>query len=221
MTVHGNLVIVGNSTSFASTNSTLKDNIITLNQGETGDGVSSGKSGIAVDRGTADSAYWVFNEPTNSWEGLIGTGLAPVSGATPTLSSHFVTLGWLQQHPVSISGVEYGLTYVHNNALETNQYLKINGANLNAYGVSIGQNTLKPVAANSNLYLASTGTGTVTANTGVKFSTAATPTAPSEGTVLYGNTPAGGGTGLYFVNNTSQDELISKTKATVLALIFS
>jgi hypothetical protein len=221
MTVYGNLVVVGNSTSFASTNSTLKDNIITLNQGETGNGVSSDKSGIAIDRGVAQPAYWVFNEPTNTWQGLIGSNLAPVSGAVPTLSSHFVTLGWLQQHPVSVSGVEYSLTYVHNNALDSNQYLKVSGSNLHAYGVSIGQNTLQPISANSNLYLTGTGTGTVTVKDSIKFDIATAPALQDQGTVIYANTVGSGGTGLYFVNNSMQDELISKTRATVLALIFS
>jgi hypothetical protein len=50
---------------------------------------------------------------------------------------------------------------------------------------------------------------------------ASAPTSTAGYNHLYANTPNGGGTGLYFVNTTTSDELVSKTKATILALIFS
>jgi len=44
MTVNGNLVISGNTTSVDSTNTSIVDNILTLNKGEAGAGVTLGVS---------------------------------------------------------------------------------------------------------------------------------------------------------------------------------
>jgi len=48
----------------------------------------------------------------------------------------------------------------------------------------------------------------------------AAPSSTSSYNKLYSATPGEGGTGLYFVNSTSSDELVSKTKAMVYGLIF-
>ena len=54
LTVDGNLVVTGSSTTVSSTNTSITDNVIVLNSGESGAGVTSGTSGIEIDRGTAD-----------------------------------------------------------------------------------------------------------------------------------------------------------------------
>ena len=66
--ITGNLTVQGDVTSVSSTNLEIKDRIITLNDGETGPGVSLLYSGIEIDRGTyVDStavprAAFVWNE---------------------------------------------------------------------------------------------------------------------------------------------------------------
>ena len=46
------------------------------------------------------------------------------------------------------------------------------------------------------------------------------PSATASYNKLYAKTPGNGGSGVFFVNSTSSDELVSKTKAMVFALIF-
>lgn len=77
--IYGNLTVQGTTTSVNSTNTEITDNIITLNQGESGAGVSSGTSGIEVDRGTLDPASWKYSELTNSWEAREGSNLTAIS----------------------------------------------------------------------------------------------------------------------------------------------
>ena len=68
LTVTGNLAVQGTLTSLETTNTAIKDNVIVLNDGETGAGVSSGTSGIEIDRGTEGNKTLVWNESTDLWE---------------------------------------------------------------------------------------------------------------------------------------------------------
>lgn len=59
--INGNLNVYGNSTSIISEDLTVNDNTITLNNGETGPGVSLGVAGIQIDRGSSNNdarAFW-------------------------------------------------------------------------------------------------------------------------------------------------------------------
>lgn len=66
--VDGNLIVGGNSTSVARTDTYVTDNILTLNKGETGAGVTSVYSGIEVDRGTLANVQIRWNETDDSWQ---------------------------------------------------------------------------------------------------------------------------------------------------------
>ena len=86
LTIDGNLVVTGTTASVESTNSTLKDNIIVLNQGETGAGVTLVNAGLEIDRGTADNAQLVWDEVTDKWQLKVGTTI------TDTLSGSWIGL---------------------------------------------------------------------------------------------------------------------------------
>lgn len=65
--INGNLEVRGTTTTVESTDTTIADNIITLNEGEAGAGVSASLgyiSGIEIDRGSLPAARLVFNEQT-------------------------------------------------------------------------------------------------------------------------------------------------------------
>ena len=55
--VRGNLTVLGETTTVSSQDTTVKDNILILNSGEVGPGVTLGTAGIRVARGNADSPY--------------------------------------------------------------------------------------------------------------------------------------------------------------------
>jgi hypothetical protein len=70
LTVGGNLTVNGTTTSVNSTVVNVKDEMITLNFGETGTGVtpSTRRAGIQVARGTSASVSIQWNEQTDQWE---------------------------------------------------------------------------------------------------------------------------------------------------------
>ena len=77
-------------------------------------------------------------------------------------------------------------------------------------------------ASNGNLTLITNGTGDVVVDDTLTFSAAASTPAANTVTKIYNKTAGGGGTGLFFLNSNinsgSEGELISKSKATALAI---
>lgn len=74
--ITGDLVVQGDTTDVNVSDLFVEDNIITLNSGETGSGVTKVFSGIEVDRGNLTNAAFVYDEFSKSWliaEGQNGT----------------------------------------------------------------------------------------------------------------------------------------------------
>jgi len=76
LSVYGNLTVDGSVTYVKSVDLNVSDNIITVNYGETGAGVSKGYAGLKVDRGTEDDYVFVFAEATDTFR----IGIANESG---------------------------------------------------------------------------------------------------------------------------------------------
>ena len=62
--------------------------------------------------------------------------------------------------------------------------------------------------------------GNVNLTTGLQLADSSAPGSVANTTVLYGNVSGSGGTGLYFVDGSTADELVSKSKAIVFGIIF-
>ena len=62
VTIAGNLIVQGTTTSIETTNTTITDNVIVLNNGEVGAGVTATTSGIEIDRGTSPNRSLVWTE---------------------------------------------------------------------------------------------------------------------------------------------------------------
>jgi len=69
--IAGNLTVSGTTTTVDTTNTTISDNVIVLNNGETGAGVTGTTSGIEIDRGSEANVTFVYNDSTDKW--TIGT----------------------------------------------------------------------------------------------------------------------------------------------------
>ncbi len=67
LTVTGNLTVTGTTTTLETTNAEITDRQIVLNKGESGAGVTGVYSGIEVERGSADNAWLVFDESTDTF----------------------------------------------------------------------------------------------------------------------------------------------------------
>ena len=73
--VTGDLVVEGETVSVAATNLDVEDNIITLNYGETGVGVTLTYSGLEVERGSLSNSSLLYEETADTW--LIANNSAP------------------------------------------------------------------------------------------------------------------------------------------------
>lgn len=81
--VTGNLTIQGNTTTVTSNNLTITDNVIVLNKGETGAGVTKGNAGIIIDRGSSGPAQLQYKESLNTWQvSTNGTNYANILTST-------------------------------------------------------------------------------------------------------------------------------------------
>ena len=74
--ITGDLIVQGNTTTVQSEDLTVKDNIIIVNSGETGAGITLNEAGLQVDRGSIVDAFFTFSEDV-TWRD-------PVSETTKT-----------------------------------------------------------------------------------------------------------------------------------------
>ena len=68
LVLSGNLTIGGTTTTVNTADLAITDNIIVLNNGETGAGVTLGTAGIEIERGTASNVSLLFDESTDEWK---------------------------------------------------------------------------------------------------------------------------------------------------------
>lgn len=92
LTIHGNLVVMGTSTSIESTDTFITDNKLTLSKGLDPATAMSGniRSGIEVDRGVLPKTAIVWNENTKKWQ-LTNDGVNYSNLATAMLGSGYIT----------------------------------------------------------------------------------------------------------------------------------
>jgi hypothetical protein len=147
--INGNFLVGGNSTSVSHTDAYITDNIIVLNKGEPGAGVSLGYAGIAIDRGTSANVQLRWNESITKWQlttngttfgnlttSLTGVALSNVyDDSAPTLSANLNLYGnkiWSSNVGVQLSmntpgSGQTGL-YVTNNTFINQELINKNKA---------------------------------------------------------------------------------------------
>ncbi len=66
--INGNLEVLGNTVSITTTDTNILDNIIVLNAGETGNGITKGNAGVVIDRGGFPNVEIRYNEASTAWQ---------------------------------------------------------------------------------------------------------------------------------------------------------
>lgn len=144
--INGDLTVTGNTTSVSSTNLEITDNIIVLNSGETGAGVSLTTSGIQIDRGSRSDAQILFNEnlatylngvlqvPANSGEGgafYFGHANGKISGiyTTSIIAGNGNDLNLLPGQSVGVVTVTETIDYEKQVFPYTGNAITVNPAN--------------------------------------------------------------------------------------------
>ena len=72
--ITGNLEVQGTTTTINTADLTIEDNVILLNKGETGAGVTEGTSGLEIDRGSLDNAQFLWDESIDKFVIQLDTG---------------------------------------------------------------------------------------------------------------------------------------------------
>lgn len=207
--IDGNLTVSGSTTSVETTNSTITDNTIVLNEGESGAGITAGSSGIEVDRGSLDNATFLFNEADDVWENKIGSSFSIVRGGTPVGGYDLATKNYVDatsSGAVVAAGNNTEIQFNNSGIFGADANLTWDGSTLSVTGDITSTANIAAVDFNAS--------GIMTME-----NTSAPSSAVGENR-LYSASPAGGGTGLYFVNSTNAGEFVSKEKAIVFGIIF-
>lgn len=89
LTVEGNLNVIGTVTTVNSEVITTTNGVVTLNDGEVGAGVSSGSSGLVIDRGTLTDAQLIWNEGTDTFQAGV-TGFLETLATRPWATANLV-----------------------------------------------------------------------------------------------------------------------------------
>lgn len=86
--INGDLQVKGNTNTISTTDTSIQDQFVVLNSGETGAGITFGTAGINVDRGTSPLVGVRYNETGTRWEatddGTIWYALSSTAAGTLT-----------------------------------------------------------------------------------------------------------------------------------------
>lgn len=74
--ITGDLLVMGDTTTVSTTNLDIEDNIIRLNIGETGAGITEGTSGIEIVRGSLPNATLIFDESVDHWNPITDSNIS-------------------------------------------------------------------------------------------------------------------------------------------------
>lgn len=240
--IGGNLVVAGSNSSVSNTE--VEDAIMLLNRGGSAADIDSG---IMIDRGSNNNAVFYWNEGDDVFKAvtttsnsdatsITDTALANIRAAEPSASSDVATKNYVDN---AVGGGGFSINFTGDDSTQVsvasgNTVDIAGGSNITTSAsepdtVTVALNndlsnitSITSDASNGNLELTANGTGSIVINNILTFdSNASTPSAASV-TKLYSKTAAGGGTGVFFVNSNvnsgTEDELISKKKATALAI---
>lgn len=220
----GNLTVMGSTTSVETINSTVKDNIIILNNGETGAGVTAGTAGIEVERGSLDNTTLTYNETADVWEVKVGASYAIVRGATPSNANDFATKDYVDSNVVASNpgGPLYSVQYNNTpSGFGGDSNFTYDGITATIQDVEITTGRIQSTTTNGDLEIAANGSGTLYLRSVLKLENEVSdPSSTASTNKVYSKTPGNAGSGLYFVNTTASDELVSKSKAILFGLIF-
>jgi hypothetical protein len=221
--IDGNLTVTGSTTSVETVNSTIQDNIITLNKGETGTTVTEGTAGIEVDRGASDKTTFLFNEADDAWETKLGSNFALLRAAEPVADNDVATKSYVDASfgDVSPGGPLASIQFNNGPSFGGSANLLWNGSDLLVQDITIKTGIINVTSTNGSLEIAANGTGKIYLRSAVRLENEVSDPASDAGSnVIYAKTPGNAGSGVYFTNATATDELVSRSKAILYGLIF-
>jgi len=245
--VRGDLIVDGDQTVVNTANLSVEDTFIELARNNSGTTLDAGIYVNRGTAGNNAAFYWdesednfIVGTTTND------AGTSPITNitlanikvaTTPTDNNHATSKSYVDgivggagfsiffsgDDSASITASPATTVYFSGgNNIVTSATEEPDQININLRQNLTDINSISNGSTNGDLTLTANGTGSVIVNNILTFSgNASTPTAAAV-TKLYSKTVSGGGTGVFFVNSAvgsgTEDELISKKKATALAI---
>ena len=244
--IPGDLTVEGTQTVIDSQTLSVEDQFIEVNRNNSTAGTED--SGLLFNQGSstnqilyydADQSEFVIGSTTHNATVSAITNITPgnIRVAEPAQSDHAATKNYVDS-TVSSGGFSIGfrgddsavvsVTSGNSVLIAGNTNLSTAATEADTVTITLDSDltditSITSTASNSNLTLTANGTGSVVINEILTFDSNQ-GSDPSAGSVtkLYAKTPSGGGTGVFFINSSvssgTADELISKKKATALAI---
>ena len=212
--IDGNLTVSGSTTSVETTNSTITDNIIVLNEGETLSGLAggSGTSGIEINRGLLTNVSFVYDETDDKFKALEGSALINIQVATPVTGNDAATKNYVDAAAggavTSAAGSNTEIQFNNSGSFGASPNLTWDGTTVNVTGNITSTSVISSVDIEATGILE------------LQDFVSPPPSAVTGRTKLYAGTPGTGGTGLFFQNTADNDELVGRRKAIVYGIIF-
>jgi len=236
--VTGDLLVKGNTTTIDTANLNIEDNIILLNKGENGAGVTEVTSGLEVDRGSLPNAQFLWDESIDKFVIQLDTdalsGIVVGNIATdPTTNLEFdMQAGAGTLRIANSTGYErLGEAYASNikfwvrsgGVLTQRAQISANGLDVN--NINILDNTILNSAAGSNLILTATNTH-VEINGILNLDDRTAPIATGGTSRIYSRSATAAtdfelyNSGVFVANSRTQDEIVVKNRALLLSMLF-
>ena len=243
--VMGDFVVEGTRTELNTSVLSIEDKFLIVNKNNST--VDTEDSGIFFNRGSEDPAilFWDANENNfrlgTTTNGPEVTTISNISeknikvATTPTDLNHATSKNYVDNvaastviitgddsSAVTLGGSTDTLQLLGGRNLSNTTVVGADSITFNLNQNLVDVNSIDTGSSNANLILRANGSGDVEISDTLTFSAAAsTPTATSV-TKIYNKTVSGGGTGIFFINSAvssgTEGELISKKKATALAI---
>lgn len=142
--ITGDLVVEGETTTVNTTNLEIEDNIINLNIGELGSGITEGTSGLNIVRGSLSNAQLLFDEESSHYDPRIDDNRS----GTFVLKTADGVISGLKVNSITVdSTIPTDIVFDLQNS---DQVLRIENADATAYASRIGPISVMPDTPEDN-----------------------------------------------------------------------
>lgn len=223
--IDGDLQILGERTVSDVQDTTINDNTILLNSGETGAGITYGTSGIEIERGSEPNVSIVYDDTIDKFQVLLDTSLTNIQVANPIANQDAATKQYVDSASggavTGAAGVENSLQFNTGGLFDGDSNLLYDGTSLTVGNTNISTGAITVDNTDGNLELSANGNGTLYVRSVVRMENESSDPAGIAGSnQLYAKATGEGGSGIYFSNTDTADELVSKRKAIVFGIVF-